>query len=427
MAPLGPFERSGHLAVAVSGGPDSLALTLLAAAWAGTGGRRITALTVDHGLRLESAAEASQVGDWLGARGIAHHVLRWRGAKPATRIQATARAERYRLLLGWCRRHRVHDLLVGHQLEDQAETLLMRLTRGSGLDGWAAMAPVSALDGVRLLRPLLDVSTARLRATLQRRGQPWLEDPSNTDPRFTRTRAGQALAQLAAGHLLAGRLGGTAARLARARRALDATADALLAAAVTIAPAGYARIDSAALFAAPDEIALRALARALTCVSGAWSPPRLERLEHLHEELRECRAPGGRTLHGCRVLVRPGELLVCREARRIQAPLPLTAGKACLWDGRFRVKARARRGRTLAAGLTVGTLGTLGWREVVAVEPSLKGTAPPAPIRQTLPALRAGERVVAVPHLDFVAASGTEWLASASAEFRPRYPISAER
>jgi tRNA(Ile)-lysidine synthase len=210
MARLAPFDDRRHLAVAVSGGPDSLALVLLAARWAKHNGHTVSALTVDHGLRPESAAEARQVADWLAGRELAHAVLRWRGAKPATAVQATARAARYRLLVGWCRRNRVADLLVGHQLEDQAETLLMRLARGTGLDGLAAMTPASRLDGVRLVRPLLAVPKARLRATLEAVDQPWIEDPSNLDPEFLRTRAGQALALLAPDRLLPDRLGVTA-------------------------------------------------------------------------------------------------------------------------------------------------------------------------------------------------------------------------
>ena len=147
MAPLGPFEPSPRIAVAVSGGPDSLALCLLADRWARA--RRGTAfgLTVDHRLRPESGAEAAQVRRWLTARGIAHRTLRWPGARPVTGLQEQARAARLALLTGWCRRAGVLHLLLGHQREDQAETALQRLVRGSGIDGLAAMAPVRLAIG----------------------------------------------------------------------------------------------------------------------------------------------------------------------------------------------------------------------------------------------------------------------------------------
>jgi tRNA(Ile)-lysidine synthase len=159
---LGPLEKRPHLAVAVSGGADSLSLALFAAAWARKRGGCASALTVDHGLRPEAAAEARRVGRWLRARGIEHRIIAWRGTKPAANIQAAARAARYGLLSAWCARHGVLHLLLAHHADDQAETYLMRLARGSGVDGLAAMAPVHELPSVRVLRPLLDVPRARL-------------------------------------------------------------------------------------------------------------------------------------------------------------------------------------------------------------------------------------------------------------------------
>src|SRR5579864_2149998 len=132
---LGPFERAPRLAVAVSGGADSLMLALLADGWARVRGGGITALTVDHGLRPESAAEARQTGEWLAARGIARQTLVWNGPHPRGDIQAAARAARYRLMEGWCAEHRCLHLLTAHHLEDRAETFWLRLARGSGLDG----------------------------------------------------------------------------------------------------------------------------------------------------------------------------------------------------------------------------------------------------------------------------------------------------
>src|SRR5689334_21506590 len=142
MAPLGPFEARSRLAVAVSGGRDSLALALLAAGWCRSVGGEVVGLTVDHRLRPGSGAEARQVGRWLAAAGIAHHILVRRDELAAGSRQAAARAARYALLGDWCRRQGVLHLLVAHQQEDQAETLLLRLGRGSGLEGLAAMPAV---------------------------------------------------------------------------------------------------------------------------------------------------------------------------------------------------------------------------------------------------------------------------------------------
>ncbi|MCP5371685.1 MAG: tRNA lysidine(34) synthetase TilS [Hyphomicrobiales bacterium] len=195
MAGLGPFEPAPHLAVALSGGADSLALTLLADAWARERRGRVTALTVDHGLRPDSGAEARTVAAWMAARGIAHQVLPWTGPKPAAGVQAAARTARLALLAGRCRELGILHLLLAHHLDDQAETVLMRLGRGSGPDGLAAMAPVLAAAETRLLRPLLTVPGARLRALLAAAGQGWIEDPSNADTRFERVRLRRRLAQ----------------------------------------------------------------------------------------------------------------------------------------------------------------------------------------------------------------------------------------
>ncbi|WP_119423020.1 tRNA lysidine(34) synthetase TilS, partial [Desertibaculum subflavum] len=213
MAALGAFPGHPDLAVAVSGGADSLALVLLAQGWTAAQGGRLLALTVDHGLRPEAAREALQVKRWLAARGVAHRTLRWRGPKPKANLAAAAREARYALLFAACRRARFRALAVAHHREDQAETFLLRLGRGSGVDGLAAMAPVSERDGIALLRPLLDMPRDRLRAALAAAGQDWIEDPGNADPARARTAVRALLPALAAAGLPPVRIAATAARM----------------------------------------------------------------------------------------------------------------------------------------------------------------------------------------------------------------------
>jgi tRNA(Ile)-lysidine synthase len=271
MRPLGAFEAQPRLAVAVSGGSDSLALTLLLHDWVRRRGGHLTALTVDHGLRPEAAAEARQVARWLKARGIRHRILTWRPAGEAHRggLQAAARTARYRLLGAWCRANSVLHLALAHHREDQAETLLLRLGRGSGLDGLAAMAAVSEREGVRLIRPLLTIPRVRLAASLRRAGQDWIEDPSNRDPAHARVRVRALMPALAAEGFTAARLAATAAHLGRARAALDDAVADLLAVAAAPSPAGYLLLDPAPLRAASAEVSLRALAHALLAIGGA--------------------------------------------------------------------------------------------------------------------------------------------------------------
>jgi tRNA(Ile)-lysidine synthase len=395
MKPLGPFAASPHLAVGVSGGADSLALALLAADWARRRGGRITALTVDHGLRPEAAAEARQAARWLRAAGIAHRTLRWHAPSVSrANLQARAREARYGLLTGWCRDHGVGDLLIAHHREDQAETFLLRLARGSGLDGLAAMAPMVPRDGVRLLRPLLAVPKAALIALLKRRKQAWIEDPSNLNPAYARVRLRALLPALAAEGLTAERLAATATRLGQARAALAESCAALLDRSVEADDAGFALLDTAAFAAAPREVALRALARLLVTFGGQDYTPRYDRLCRLADELF-AGLSGGRTLAGCRILPQgAGQALILREARGL-APAVAIGRAPVTWDGRFTMALRrSRRGPVM-----IGALGESDGQALRAAEPALELGVLPRLALPTLPALRDAAGLLAVPHL----------------------------
>ncbi|MEQ1929605.1 MAG: tRNA lysidine(34) synthetase TilS, partial [Parvularculaceae bacterium] len=221
---LDALEAPGRILVAVSGGPDSMALLRLTAAH---GRREVAAATIDHGLRPESAEEAAQVARWAAAIGVAHVTLPWPGAKPATGVQEQARLARYRLLCEYASSADFGAVLIAHHADDQAETLFMRLARGSGLNGLAAMnasLEIAAGAGppVRFLRPLLGFPRRRLHASLEAFGQTFLRDPSNENPDFERVRVRGLLAALSAQELLTGEaLARSAVRLSRAAARLD--------------------------------------------------------------------------------------------------------------------------------------------------------------------------------------------------------------
>lgn len=394
IAGLGPFEAAPHIAVACSGGPDSLALALLTDEWARTASGRVTALVVDHGMRPESADEAATVCGWLSALGITATVLTWRGPRPGSDRQAAARRIRYTLMRQWCAERGVLHLLLAHHRQDQAETMLLRLARGSGVEGLAAMAPVGETAELRVLRPLLGVRRETLLAMLEERGQPWVDDPSNRDPAFGRVRIRSLLPALAVEGMTPDRLAATARRMARARAALEEAATALLARAAEIYPEGYALVAAPILLDAPAETGLRALARLLACIGGGEHVPRLERLERLYAWLR-AGAGGGRTLAGCHILRRGGRILLCREAAAIEPPRAARDG--LIWDGRFRVSAR----RKLPDGVVVGALGNDGWRELASDRRKSVRDGLPAAVRPVLPALRDLDGVLAVPHLNY--------------------------
>jgi tRNA(Ile)-lysidine synthase len=431
-AGLDHLSPGSHLAVAVSGGADSLALLVLAAEWArARPGVRITALTVDHGLRPGAAAEAAHVAAVARALDAGHAILRWQGRKPRTGLQAAARAARYRLMAEWCAQSGVRDILLAHTLDDQAETILMRLASGSGLDGLAAMAPDARLPvpssethGVRLLRPLLNLPKARLMATLAARGIGWCEDTSNEDAGFERVRLRQAAGLLAREGLTPARLARTAARLNRARKALDAHAAALSAEAVTIAPTGEARVVLALLLSAPEETALRALAGVLAMVGGEGYHPRLERLEHLFGDLAAGRLIRARTLGGCRIAPKrlPGGaagLLITREQRNLDAVLALEPGGSGLWDRRFRVSLDKK---TRSSGEVRGLTDT-AWQVLKTTPEGMALARLPAVVRQTLPALWRNGEPVALPVFAGMETAATAAPFRAALAFPPEKPI----
>ncbi len=301
-------------AVAVSGGGDSVALMLLFADWAKHAKKPVpVVLTVDHGLRADSAKDAKSVARMAADAGLKAHVLTWKGAPPKADIEAEARSARYTLMGEWLKAHQLSALYVAHTLEDQAETFLLRLARGSGLDGLSAMRtispfPMPGFDGLKLVRPLLDVPRAALRSYLNTRKQSWLEDPMNADPRFARSRLRASWPQLEDLGLTAARVADAAEHLGRAREALEGMTQSLLDRAARFHADG-AWLDSIRLKMAPREIGLRALAYVLSRVSGEAYRPRFGRLERLFDSIRDGTLAGGATLHGCIVAPAPRELL----------------------------------------------------------------------------------------------------------------------
>ncbi|BAE52011.1 tRNA lysidine(34) synthetase TilS [Paramagnetospirillum magneticum] len=396
MAPLGPFEAAPRLAVAVSGGADSLALALLAADWAKARGGEVLALTVDHRLRPESAAEAARVGAWLARDGISHRILAWEGDKPAADLQAAARAARYGLLGEACAAEGILHLALAHHQDDQAETLLLRLGRGSGLEGLGAMAAERPTSWGRLLRPLLPVPRVRLEATLRHRGQEWTSDPSNRNPAFARVRLRHLAGDLAAEGMTPRRLAETAGRLARAQAAVDSMVAEAAARHVTLDPAGFGRLRPEALAGLPDEVGLRLLAGLLLSVGGEAHTPRLERLERLHATL--CGGlEAARTLAGCRIVPQGDSVVLCREPARVAPPLDLVPGSRIRWDGRFEAVVAG----DAPPGLRLGALGPEGRRKVLAAMGRQRPEPVPTCAIPTLPALYHERGILAAPHLGY--------------------------
>ncbi len=294
-------------AVAVSGGGDSLALMHLLQGFAKARGLPAPiVLTVDHGLRAGSAQEAKKVVAWAKKAGLKAHVLAWRGTKPKTGIEAQARQARYRLMGDWMKKNKIATLFVGHNLDDQVETFLLRLARGSGLDGLSGMAarapwPVPGFAQLGLARPMLGLSRDQLRAYLSSLDQAWLDDPMNEDAGFDRVKIRKARDALSQAGLLPSRIAAAAAHLARARESLEVMTQAVLLRAARNAAAGGILLDASALAAAPREVGLRSLASVLMAVGQEPYRPRFESLERLFDRIVRLELGGGATLHGCQL------------------------------------------------------------------------------------------------------------------------------
>jgi tRNA(Ile)-lysidine synthase len=402
-AAFGPLARYPRLALAVSGGPDSLAALHLIARWRAEGQCKpeLTVLTVDHGLRAGSREEASMVARVAASLGLPYAILAWPHADGQKGgLQARAREARYDLMAAYCHAHDIPALVTAHHLNDQAETFLMRLKRGSGLDGLAAIPEESVWAGIVVLRPLLDVPKERLAATLIEAGIGWAEDPSNADPRFERARVRASQDALAKLGLAPEALARSAQRLRRARTALEEATTNFLGAHGSVSDAGYCLLAREALIAAPAEIALRALMRVVAAVGGRAGPIQLAKLEALLAAL--VAAPGKtHTLGGCRLEpIGPG-LGVFRETRAAGLPaLLLAPGERALWDNRFRVE--LGDGETMP--VTVRALGEAGWRDLRLSSAWL--SALPRFAAATLPACWQGEELLVLPHPGIGPASG---------------------
>jgi tRNA(Ile)-lysidine synthase len=333
-----PLARAPALILAVSGGPDSTALLMLMARWRSAlkRGPRLFAVTVDHGLRRASAGEARAVKRLARKLGVIHRTVRWKGTKPVTGLQQAAREARYRLLAAAAKSAKAGTIVTAHTLDDQAETVLLRMSRGSGPGGLCAMAREAPLPangtGIVLVRPLLDIPKARLVATLARAKIEFADDASNRDPRFTRARLRGLMPALAREGLSARRLARLAVRLRRAEAAIEMAVDDAMKALSPAPPAdrGPMVFDAEKFVRLPAEVALRLLGRAIACAGDARAV-RLGKLETLYEAFVRANASKTfrlrRTLGEALVTLTPMKLMVERAPARRTGRRASIAGK----------------------------------------------------------------------------------------------------
>ena len=392
---LDPVEPGSRIAVAVSGGGDSIALLHLIREWGAARGITPEAMTVDHRLRAESAAETAWVAAQCAALDIPHHSLVWQKSPDhAGNLSAAARDARYALMGALCRERGIFTLMTAHTEGDQAETVLMRMARGSGVDGLAAIPRQSDVAGIRVIRPLLDVSRSELRAWLTERGIEWLEDPTNDDARFDRVKARQALEVLAGLGFRNDRLARMADAMRDARQVLDEAAVSLSARAVEASPLGYFRLRRAEFAAAPRETAHRLLTGLMQALSGAVYRPRRAALDAFAATLSG-EADGPQVLQGCRLVLSGESAALIREFAACPPSRPL-AGHPARWDSRFSVRFEAD---AMPGTMTLAPLGEAGWAQIARHDAPEMAALREAPFaaRLALPSIWREENVVAIP------------------------------
>jgi tRNA(Ile)-lysidine synthase len=411
LAPQSPF------AIGVSGGSDSLSLMHGGAAWArARGAAPPVVLTVDHRLRRESATEAKKVRQWATATGLEHEILVWGGQKPKTRVAADARSARYRLLGEWCVAHGVRSLLVAHTRDDVAETMVMRLTRGSGLDGLAAMNERLVIEieegQVELLRPFLAISRAELQRFLEDMGQAWIDDPSNADEHYERVRIRRLLEKLQSIGLDAEHLARSARRLSQVRETLETLEDQAFEASVRLHPEGFATLRLDAFRTLKPELQRRVLGAVTSAVAPQDYRPDENSLDRLRVDFDDFR---GATLGGCQFIGASEGVLVVRELNALKTmSRSLRPGETSFWD-RFRVSLPGTAGvlPTLKGRQDAGSpreewvvraLGRDGAKAVAGEDAAAKRRleAYPAAAKWTFPALYLDGTPVAVPHVGYV-------------------------
>ncbi|OQM75118.1 tRNA lysidine(34) synthetase TilS [Manganibacter manganicus] len=345
-----PIDFTGGVIAAVSGGSDSTALLILLKDYLDRNapGTKLLAVTVDHGLRPGSDAEACAVARLCAWRGIDHRTLKWTGPKPATGLPAAARAARYRLLAQAAREAGIGTVLTGHTADDQAETVRMRMQRGGAAGaeqrGLAGMAPATCLeDGLWLLRPFLGARREALRDVLRREGVGWAEDPTNADRHYERPRVRAALDGAGAEALLE-----LAHEAATERRSLDRRTARLLRRIATQPSAGLLRLSPELAQADDRGAAIHALRVLLATVGGVSFLPDKARVAALFERFAAAERIRA-TLSRVVVDARRGGLYLYREARGL--PVPTGASDGMIWDGRRRITFRDRRGAMVIAPL----------------------------------------------------------------------------
>ena len=407
-----------HVAVGVSGGVDSLALCLLAHTWGEQNGVKLTALTVDHGLRKESAREAAQVKSWLTRRGIPHVTLVLDQPFPRYGIQAFARKWRFQLLGDWCRINLVDVVMLAHTIEDQMETICMRILADSGSEGLSGMRRNTVVGGLRILRPLLKIPKGRLVATCRTLNQDWVVDPSNQDTTYSRVKIRQLMPYIEKTGLESNKMIRLASAMEKLRNGFDNFSASFIKNNGGILKTGIAWINVSSFEKMPTKFKELLLLRLLVTIGGASWPSSKKKINRLLDSLKKEKVTRS-TLGGC-VIDKTilGKIWIYREIKRRCLSVVIMPGEKRRWDNRFEVFQNFDR------KLILEPLGEQGWRTIKRKGRSgfsdIFDFSMPFHARITIPVARSLDDSLIIPHFGIIDQSNCEKpLNAISVDFRP--------
>lgn len=354
-----PDEPPTKLGIALSGGGDSVALLTLMAGWRTKAGPDLYAITIDHGLRAGSAAEAQDAKAHCDRLRIPHQILRWQGWTGQGNLQDVARRARRKLISDWAQKNTIQTVAVGHTADDQAETMLMRLARGSGVDGLSGMAVSSHNNHVNFIRPLLTHRRDDLRQYLRDLGLGWADDPSNEDTRFDRIKARQAIEGLANLGITVDGLVQTASRLRSTRGYLEQQLAQVARNLTSVTVLGDVLIDRKEFVALHVEMQQRLMAHALKWVA---STPYRPRQSSLADVLLAVGHGQVRTLAGCRIICEKDDRI--RVFREYQAVKDQICSANSIWDNRWRLSGPVGDGWEIKVLAESGLAKFTDWRDL---------------------------------------------------------------
>ena len=394
------ITKSEPLAVAVSGGADSMSLTILTNKWSEY---PIKALTVDHKLRQESAEEAIQVGRQLKELNIEHHILNIKPDSIKSNIQATARDIRYKLMTDYCIVNNIKYLLVAHNKEDQAETVLIRLMRGSGVNGLCGMENKIHLNNITIIRPLLSINKYKLTQYLKENNVNWVEDPSNKDDKYLRSKIRKFIQSEQEVDLLVDRLAKTAENMQRSRLYIEDKISEEMQLVTSFRPEGYCVVNIKEFRKLHTESAYRILSALLKAIGGKYYKTRFEKLDNLYINIMQNNKVTPVTLAGCQIYTsgkknESENLIIIREIADITDKQPIVAdNESVIWDNRFYCTLDNQNGE-----FYISSIGKEGLKNILSqTKDILKNANLSKKIIYGLPALHNFHRIIAAPHINY--------------------------